>query len=78
MPAASVWYPLCLGSSLHIIMRNTHYQEQAAHLHCCCCTCCSPAPFIPACRLPGMCHSDLHTINGDWGDAKYPVVPGWV
>jgi hypothetical protein len=24
----------------------------------------------------GMCHSDLHTINGDWGPAKYPVVPG--
>jgi hypothetical protein len=24
----------------------------------------------------GMCHSDLHTINGDWGQAKYPVVPG--
>eukprot|EP00878_Enallax_costatus_P019318 GHUV01020379.1.p1 GENE.GHUV01020379.1~~GHUV01020379.1.p1 ORF type:complete len:311 (+),score=104.24 GHUV01020379.1:723-1655(+) len=23
-----------------------------------------------------MCHSDLHTINGDWGPAKYPVVPG--
>jgi cinnamyl-alcohol dehydrogenase len=26
----------------------------------------------------GMCHSDLHTIKGDWGPAKYPVVPGWV
>jgi hypothetical protein len=26
----------------------------------------------------GMCHSDLHTINGDWGPAKYPVVPGCV
>ena len=24
----------------------------------------------------GMCHSDLHTINGDWGPARYPVVPG--
>eukprot|EP00877_Chromochloris_zofingiensis_P007555 jgi/Chrzof1/3052/Cz12g09220.t1 len=24
----------------------------------------------------GMCHSDLHTINGDWGDALYPIVPG--
>ncbi|WIA34781.1 hypothetical protein OEZ86_013086 [Tetradesmus obliquus] len=24
----------------------------------------------------GMCHSDLHTIKGDWGPAKYPVVPG--
>ncbi|WIA35261.1 hypothetical protein OEZ86_003720 [Tetradesmus obliquus] len=24
----------------------------------------------------GMCHSDLHSIKGDWGPAKYPVVPG--
>lgn len=23
----------------------------------------------------GVCHSDLHTINGDW-NAKFPVVPG--
>lgn len=24
----------------------------------------------------GVCHSDLHTVNGDWGDQPYPVVPG--
>ncbi len=24
----------------------------------------------------GICHSDLHTIKNDWGDAVYPVVPG--
>ena len=24
----------------------------------------------------GVCHSDLHTINGDWGDQTYPLVPG--
>lgn len=24
----------------------------------------------------GMCHSDLHTINGDWGVGKYPIAPG--
>lgn len=24
----------------------------------------------------GVCHSDLHTVNGDWGDQKYPLVPG--
>eukprot|EP00932_Pfiesteria_piscicida_P019412 SRR837773.624.p2 GENE.SRR837773.624~~SRR837773.624.p2 ORF type:complete len:369 (+),score=175.44 SRR837773.624:148-1107(+) len=23
-----------------------------------------------------MCHSDLHTINGDWGNNKYPIAPG--
>ncbi len=24
----------------------------------------------------GVCHSDLHTVQNDWGGAKYPVVPG--
>ena len=24
----------------------------------------------------GICHSDIHTIRGDWGDRPYPLVPG--
>ena len=24
----------------------------------------------------GICHSDLHTARNDWGNAKYPLVPG--
>jgi len=24
----------------------------------------------------GICHSDLHTIFGEWGDKKWPIVPG--
>ena len=24
----------------------------------------------------GICHSDLHTVNGDWGSQSYPLVPG--
>jgi uncharacterized zinc-type alcohol dehydrogenase-like protein len=24
----------------------------------------------------GICHSDIHTANNEWGGAKYPVVPG--
>ena len=24
----------------------------------------------------GVCHSDLHTVRGDWGPATYPCVPG--
>ena len=24
----------------------------------------------------GICHSDLHTVNGDWGPQQYPLVPG--
>eukprot|EP00003_Mantamonas_plastica_P006774 TRINITY_DN1559_c0_g1_i3.p3 TRINITY_DN1559_c0_g1~~TRINITY_DN1559_c0_g1_i3.p3 ORF type:complete len:148 (+),score=26.98 TRINITY_DN1559_c0_g1_i3:55-498(+) len=24
----------------------------------------------------GVCHSDIHTIDGDWGACTYPCVPG--
>ncbi len=24
----------------------------------------------------GICHSDLHTVKGDWGEQPYPLVPG--
>lgn len=24
----------------------------------------------------GICHSDIHTVRGDWGDREYPLVPG--
>ena len=24
----------------------------------------------------GICHSDIHTVNSDWGPSNYPVVPG--
>ncbi len=24
----------------------------------------------------GICHSDIHTVRGEWGQANYPVVPG--
>ncbi|MFN7728500.1 MAG: NAD(P)-dependent alcohol dehydrogenase [Bdellovibrio sp.] len=24
----------------------------------------------------GVCHSDLHTVRGDWGPQKYPLAPG--
>ena len=24
----------------------------------------------------GICHSDLHTIHGDWGPQPYPLIPG--
>ncbi len=24
----------------------------------------------------GICHSDIHTAHGDWGDVAYPCVPG--
>ena len=24
----------------------------------------------------GICHSDIHTVNGDWGPQPFPIVPG--
>jgi alcohol dehydrogenase (NADP+) len=27
-------------------------------------------------RYAGICHSDIHTVNGDWGPQPFPVVPG--
>jgi len=24
----------------------------------------------------GLCHSDLHTVKGDWGTCEYPIAPG--
>lgn len=24
----------------------------------------------------GLCHSDIHTVRGDWGPASYPLAPG--
>lgn len=24
----------------------------------------------------GICHSDLHTVRGEWGEVQYPLVPG--
>ena len=33
-----------------------------------------PAPYVP--RYCGMCHSDLHTVDGSWGVNKYPIAVG--
>ncbi|WNG89396.1 NAD(P)-dependent alcohol dehydrogenase [Mycobacterium sp. ITM-2016-00317] len=27
-------------------------------------------------HFAGICHSDIHTVRGEWGRANYPVVPG--
>lgn len=27
-------------------------------------------------RFAGICHSDLHTVSGEWGGVTYPIVPG--
>ncbi len=27
-------------------------------------------------KYAGICHSDIHTVRGDWGPVSYPLVPG--
>lgn len=27
-------------------------------------------------QYSGICHSDIHTANGDWGEVEYPCIPG--
>ncbi|MEN3536740.1 NAD(P)-dependent alcohol dehydrogenase [Microbispora sp. ZYX-F-249] len=27
-------------------------------------------------KYAGICHSDIHTVNGEWGPQAYPLVPG--
>jgi uncharacterized zinc-type alcohol dehydrogenase-like protein len=27
-------------------------------------------------KFCGVCHSDIHTVRGEWGDIEYPLVPG--
>ncbi len=27
-------------------------------------------------HFAGICHSDIHTVKGEWGDVGYPMVPG--
>src|SRR5919107_6298808 len=35
-----------------------------------------PHDVLIAIDFPGICHSDIHTVNGDWGPQPFPVVPG--
>jgi alcohol dehydrogenase (NADP+) len=27
-------------------------------------------------KFAGICHSDIHTVKGEWGEPDYPIVPG--
>ena len=27
-------------------------------------------------HFAGICHSDIHTVRGEWGEVQYPMVPG--
>jgi len=35
-----------------------------------------PADVAIEILYAGVCHSDLHTVRNDWGNARHPIVPG--
>ena len=35
-----------------------------------------PRDLLIEIRYCGICHSDIHTVRGDWGETPYPIVPG--
>ncbi|RKE17841.1 NAD(P)-dependent alcohol dehydrogenase [Streptomyces sp. TLI_171] len=35
-----------------------------------------PRDVLIAIQYAGICHSDIHTVRGEWGPQPYPVVPG--
>lgn len=35
-----------------------------------------PKDILIEIKYAGICHSDIHTARGDWGDIEYPLVPG--
>jgi uncharacterized zinc-type alcohol dehydrogenase-like protein len=35
-----------------------------------------PKDVLIAIRYAGICHSDIHTVRGEWGDIQYPQVVG--
>ncbi|ROP44813.1 NAD(P)-dependent alcohol dehydrogenase [Pseudokineococcus lusitanus] len=35
-----------------------------------------PAEVLIDIKFAGICHSDIHTARGEWGETLYPLVPG--
>lgn len=35
-----------------------------------------PQDVLIEIKYAGICHSDIHTVRGEWGPVKYPLVPG--
>jgi uncharacterized zinc-type alcohol dehydrogenase-like protein len=36
----------------------------------------SPTDVLIDIQFAGICHSDIHTVRDEWGEATYPLVPG--
>ncbi|MGV2903281.1 NAD(P)-dependent alcohol dehydrogenase, partial [Microbacterium sp. AGC62] len=35
-----------------------------------------PSDVLIEIAFAGICHSDIHTVRGDWGPQRYPLAPG--
>src|SRR3712207_3138189 len=35
-----------------------------------------PRDVLIEIKYAGICHSDIHTARGEWGEIEYPIVPG--
>ncbi len=35
-----------------------------------------PRDVLIEIRYAGICHSDIHTVRGEWGETHYPLAPG--
>ncbi|MBN8468512.1 NAD(P)-dependent alcohol dehydrogenase [Corallococcus exiguus] len=35
-----------------------------------------PRDVLIEIKYCGICHSDIHTVRGEWGETNYPIVPG--
>src|SRR3954469_16849246 len=35
-----------------------------------------PMDVLIEIKFAGICHSDIHTARGEWGEIEYPLVPG--
>ncbi|HEV7173576.1 NAD(P)-dependent alcohol dehydrogenase [Pedococcus sp.] len=35
-----------------------------------------PRDVLIEIKFAGICHSDIHTVRGEWGEASYPLAPG--
>ena len=64
----------------HITMRVNAYAAPAAGLPLAPTTinrrAVGPGDVLIEIEYAGICHSDIHTVNGDWGPQPFPVVPG--
>ncbi|NMD60658.1 NAD(P)-dependent alcohol dehydrogenase [Rhodococcus sp. WS3] len=47
-------------------LRRTHIERRDV----------GPSDVLIEIKYAGICHSDIHTVRGDWGPQNYPLAPG--